>query len=1282
MGKKCDLYPTVNGEDSQLYKELSRLVNSRPLVNYIYAAYLQEEVAAEMDARGKKRNAQNQHTAKDVYEFFDVSKMINETLDIYTAKLNLGAIDNTGEVINYTSAKEALSKAQQFNETSSGLVASVIQKDDKFNIIVEEKDSRTQIQAAKVIEQQKIWQILEQAFNRVGLDINTISTNATVRDIINPINSTAVASYLKTLKNTRNDILTLRDITTLLLLNQSDSKVQRLITKFGSLEEAAQKSYDSFRSASSVTSGEKVLIISAINSCKEFNNLDLASLDTQIQQSILALKNNSVEEDIQFTLTLLDRKYGISRNEIHLIGDKIKTLSQAATRAAFVLQRQINKNIAQQQSITEKDKRLEAALDRLLSEIKNKRYYAGCLNFLAEANNQVQYIQSLLTNLPTTGTNREVYIARSKVIMEIKDIYDDYFPILKAISDLDSIVADDERLNSTDKQVLKDTANSISEQFKKLESPLEDLKNANMLNIIKDILGDKAFDEDREVAVGELLTLLSHDSSYFDHFYSVGRVSNPLIGAMGGIIRDAQGERDKKMNEISLRIRRANDALRKAGFTSSFMYDKDGYIISDINWEKYNKAKKAAKVTLINQGLRGLELKEALNNWIENNTVERIVDYTNGRIEKVPNELYRVEFPTLAPAQQQYYETMMQIKGELGSLLPEYAQNQYLPPQIRRDFLDAVNENPSPKNIIKAAGTKIANIWKIREDDTDFINNAIIGGEEYQIVEGAAGNTLAKNIPLFYINKLKDQKELLKDFSGSLQHFAATAINYDAMYQVKDLVEFMGDYISGIPISENNGKFKVIEAITTKSIALFKNVHKQAKTTRTAAIIEGFLDKHLYGINIKDSGKWVQFAKSVLGYTSIKNLAVNVKGAISNWLVGEFQMLLEAGAREFYGLEDYLWAHTKLFGDATVRAPGKIIDFFTNNRNSYDTLLTDIFEPIPGNFEELGHKRYYHSPIRQLISHDFMLFGYATGEYALHYTTMYAILHNTKVLLNGKKIALYNAFTKSDKEDGNSELVLKDGVTDLDGNSIDQDYLDNIKKRIRFANQTTHGAMNKEDKGLIHQRMLGRFVMNFRQWMVETYSKRFRGKHYDATIKDWREGYYSTVGKLLIGYLQELNMFKSKAALHWSTMTDIEKSNVRRFLTEQSLLGALTVLSFALGEPEDHKKEFWYRMFIYQTKRLKLDLEAGTPIGAIINGKTILNSPIAAVNTINGWIYPFFGLEDINDTIQSGPYKGWNKYFRNVLKYTVPFYNQIDQLMRMDEDESVFSIFDNSNKYR
>ena len=114
-----------------------------------------------------------------------------------------------------------------------------------------------------------------------------------------------------------------------------------------------------------------------------------------------------------------------------------------------------------------------------------------------------------------------------------------------------------------------------------------------------------------------------------------------------------------------------------------------------------------------------------------------------------------------------------------------------------------------------------------------------------------------------------------------------------------------------------------------------------------------------------------------------------------------------------------------------------------------------------------------------------------------------------------------------------------------------------------------------------------------------------------------------------------------------------------------------------MGEPDDHKGEFFYRLWMYVVKRCLFDEKAATIPGAIIEAKTIINNPIASAQTVAGLLYPILGITDITKTIKSGRYKGWNKYERNVLKYTIPFYSQIDQLLNIGEESGVFQTFDN-----
>ena len=865
--------------------------------------------------------------------------------------------------------------------------------------------------------------------------------------------------------------------------------------------------------------------------------------------------------------------------------------------------------------------------------------------------------------------------------MQVKSITDGYKNILTSLSNIDNIISD-ERLNDTDKQVIKDQATKLVEFFGKHDKTLRELRLNTMTTIATEYLGDKL---SNGMAVVNIVEMAEKDSTIYDYLYSIGRVSNPLIATMGNIIRDAQSSRDAKMNAISLRIRRAENKLRKAGIKSDFMYESNGYIISDIDWTAYNKAKAKFRKGLKGQGNRGLSIDEAMKNWEDVNTEDRIVDSVSGRTERVPNATYRKAFPQLTTEQQEYYNTMMQIKGELGTLLPNYAQRHYIPPQVRRSFIDAIQaaiKGGSLQGLIKAIRTKFKDLTTIREDDDRYAKNGIVNGEEYSIVSGALDNTPFRQIPIFYINRIEDQGELLKDFSSAIQHLAGTAINYEAMNSIKDTVEFMADFIKDQEVAAGRS-YKSLDMVEDTGIRVYKQLKAFASNSNTIGIVDGFIDKHIYGVNIKDTGKYHHLLRNLLAYTSVKSLAVNVKGAISNYLVGELQMLIEAGDMEFYNPIDYAWAHKKVFGDNTVGSVGRIMDFMTNNTNSKSVLLAQIFDPLNENFSEQQHQRYYRGPLRHLLGKDFTFIGYGAGEHLIHFVTMYAILHNTKVKINGKTKTLYDVFSVGNKVDGNSELIIDKDATYINDEGqevpIDNAFLEKIRKRIRYTNQTMHGAMNEEDKGLIHQRMAGRFIMNLRQWMVEHYSRRFRGSHYDATLGENREGFYNTTSKFAYAMVGDIFNFQRESMLHWNEMNSIQKANCRRALSELTVLSSLLTLSFALGEPDEHKKEFWMRMWIYQTKRAITDINGSTPWGIPMEMNTLINSPIAASNVVNSFIYPFAGIRDINETIKSGKHKGENRYFRNIKKYLIPFYGQIEQLGEMDTDNSVFQVFEKNN---
>lgn len=1295
-----------NGKPSRMYQDLLKTIKDRPQANWVYSCYLASNAADAMeratDANGNplyRKNSQGEFNAKDVLKFIDYASMQREMSDLTLAEQQLGAVDSNGVRVDFANAKEALEKADAFNDAHKGLVATVLQHGDIFNIVVSEKNSRTHMQPTYVKEKLKIWDVYKQAFNSIGVDIENMPKDT--ESVFNP-NYVDIAQYMRNLQRANIRWLTYKDALILLSMDVNSPQVQRLVGSFGSLEDAAQAIYDMNHNPNNYTSAQIRLAVTAINQTQQMQGLDLSALQSQVSMMSFQVTSSSPEEDIRAELHRLKKKYGIEINEIQLRGKELKSLSQAAAKAAIQIERRIRELEKQEGNYVE-GKRLEGILNQLLTELNNKRYYSGILNFMQEAVALQQPMEDMLTNLPQTGTELEKAFQLAKVLMDVKQIKDQYYPVVDALSKESLTI--DESIGQTDIDNLRTQARAIKEFFDKRERLISDLSENAMVKIMEEIVGDTAPDGQ---TIANVIKMAQEDSTWWDYLYSVGRASNPIIGAMGTIILNAKESRDAVMNKISERIRKANHRLKESGSDSKFMYEDDTYIISDIDWKAYNAARDAQKKVIARQGLSGFDYKQALERWEEANTEDRVVDAANGRTERVPNGKYRKAFPNLTHAQLEYYNTMMQIKGEIGSYFPAEAQKQYFAPQVRRNTLDALSDATSANDVWKAIKNKAKDLYTIREDDTNYARNGVLDGEEFTFTEGNYDDTALRRVPIFYMNKV-EEGELLKDFSTGLQHLAGTAINYDAMNNVAQVVEFMGDFVkSKIPAKDSGNKQ---DMVGSKMVKVFKQLHKLAVNTNTDAIIDGYISMHLYGEK-RDPNENPLFSRIVdnlIGYTSFKGLASNIKGAFSNYLVGEFQMMIEAGAGEFYGLMDYAWAHTRLFGKPGVM--GEMMDLLTNNMNSKATLMRELFDPIQENFKDKMGERYYPNMFRQLLGHDCSFIGYKSGEYLIHYVNMYAILHNQKVKLNGKAIPLYEAFEVGNKQDGNSQLILKQGVTKLDGTAITDEWLQEIRNRIRYANQSTHGSMNEEDKGIIHRKMLGRLAMNFRQWMVEHYSRRFRKKHYDHTLKAMREGYWVSVykglrdgeggeiwrdaadlkgsekfkerGKALLMFAKDLALFTMRAQTQWSNLDDMQRANVKRAHTELMMLLALYGLNFALGEPDEHKKEWWRRWWMYQTKRLILDTEASMPHPAMAKSfLTMLQSPMAGVTVANSLLYAIYGIGDITEEIKSGPHKGENRYWRTLKKNTLPFIKDIEQMQEMDTSDALFTPFTSNNPNR
>ena len=1389
----CKMVPNVPGtnEPSNLYRELNALTKDRLLTNYIYAAYLQPGVAAQMDREGKKLNSQGQHSAIDVFNKFNVPKMRAEALkNTVQLSKSLGFTDSLGNLVNFTDAEDAYQRALDFNRLSSGKLAYVVANGGTFNIVLTNKNSRTIANQALLNRDMVRWQELKKELTSLGIDVK--AAMRAKPELLNPGRVSDFIRSLNNLRSTPNDALTVKDIELILTLNPNHPTVKNVLSRgWGNLQETAQRLFDIVNNPATATSGNVALANNVLNQAKQLTNINRTGIRNAINAVSTTFESADDTFNIHKTLRSLEKKYNIDDEVLVRRGKQIASVSHALSDAIISLERQI-RILERKSGETPASERLKLLKDKLFNELTGKQYQQGLLEFMGTAVDYLNSVSSNLKNIPVSANNLEYAKNVADAIASALNLYDAYYPVVSALTRIEKLIPDI-AISSEERAKIINLSKSLKEDFDNHRAEIRELEENAMLAIGEEFIGTTNPLYAKDLA--DIIHLSEADTGITDYLYSVGRSSSAVISMLGAIIRDAQESRDVKLANIATEIRRATDRLYKSGKDSSFMYDKRGRIVSQYDWDRYYKERSDYMGTLKKSGIkRGtVEFNAEMQLWEDRNTENLVVDTESGRTEKVPIFKLETNFRDgWTTAQNEYYDTMMAIKGKIGTLLPNYAQHQFIAPQKEAKTDEILKKALKGEISFKQTTKAILDRWrpfKIRPDDTRYAHNGLyIDGEEAIASTSGYDNTVLRQIPVFYIRKL-DLVDLSKDFSAALQGLASTALNYDAMSDIAGIAEMMTDYVNEQSVGDRDASGRaVVDYVNNAGTGIARELYKHSKSSNTSAMLEGFVMKHIYGINnLEKDVRWAQVAGGLIGYTSLKGLAVNVKGALTNRFVGVIQSIITATRGQYFNFKELAQAEAILMGAngattvgalaggtiggfagagigagiglaiGAVGKVGKIMDVLTNNKNNKDGLIAEMFDSCQEVFSDLTNQRYHKTIFGKLYGQFNPMFMYQRGEYWIHQLNTYSVLLHEKVVQydpntgERKQISLYEALEKGDKIDGNTELKVKDNIFKLNGEALtstEDPYFKAIKRRIRYVNQRCHGSMNTEDKGLIHQWMMGKLTMNFRQWMVEHYSRRYRRLHWDESIRDtdlsnfynntkvllndkkvrlfdtlemvdsgkgdnsfvykikdgaktldgaeltddvidnmlntyaqdsgWRRGFWTSTAQIIADFIKEKQAYQTSAALYWNSLSETQKADVKEVLGECFMVLALTGLSAAMGDPDKHRGEFFYRLWQYTLKRCLFDEIASLPTGAVTEIKTIMNNPIASFQTINGLLYPIMGLADIDDTIKSGRFKGQNKYWRNVKKYTIPFYGQVDQLLHIGTEDYAFQVFDNT----
>ena len=1119
----CIIAPSVtiidsNGktheEHSVLYKHLHDFVQDKGIINLLYASYLQSGVAESMDNAGFKRNYQGEHDASDVWTYFNMDKfMKDQEQAVYSLSREAGVVNYKGENVLFEDAEEALSKAKAFNDKHDGYVASVYQHEDRFEIIIDKTNSRTYRNKGEVNRYLSIWDSLKAGLESQGVDVNSLKDVAPT--LVTPMKASEFLSYIYRIQSASGKTPTHQDIRVLIEIGKDKPYVQRMEQKWGNDKDViADKILEVINGTSNETETTQSFVRASLSKLQDKSLLNV----TPIQQAVNDAGRtayNAKEFEVSRTMKDLNAQYGIGSDVIQSTNSKISKLSDAATEIAIAKNRELSvlksRKGVKDDTILSKEEELEESLDNL----SNGKFVKSCSNFLREANNYIPMMQTAIENVKQAQTNLEYQANRARVLQRAKNFVKQYKSIVESLCSTDNLKID-ENVRKSDIELLTSTASEVLKNLTRFENELNNIITSTVTDTFIDILGDTVYNG---MSVADIVQMSIADSTMMDYLYSLSRVSNPLIAGLNGIIRDANDKRDKMLLGFSDEIQRATKKLFSSGHKDTyFMYGDNGRVVSNYDWDEYYHQMYMHKKFLVKEGgLSGVALELAMKEWEKNNTEELVVDRVSGRTEMVPKlSMYHIkgymdvggiqmpvdiEFDrNWDAAQREYYKTMMDIKGRIGTLFPEYAQKQFYAPQVRMNKINLMREVlDGRRSIYSAVKTLISRMnLNIKEDDTRYGKNGIVLDSERQFIrKGDYNGAPLRQIPIFYVNKLNNQDELLHDFSGALQHLASTACNYNTINEIKDLVELSADYIKSSKVSHGEGLKGLFEKVENGDIEVFKQLVKNNEATNTAALLNGMIAKDIYGEKIKDQGKIGRILQGVINWGTFKALTWNVLGGTSNKIVGDIQNIIEGVTGEYFNIKDLIKARAYTAGSKL--SPARIWDNLTYQKNTLGCVLEEYFDPIQEVYSEKSSERYYGRMFDRLIGSFNSMALYASGEALIHLNNMYAILFSEKVRnKDGKIVSLFNALKTTNNQDGTAKLGIKDGYTRIDGSAIDDAYLQNIKQIIRTVNQKCHGSMNTEDKGIIHRDIAGRAVLNFKQWMVEHYSRRYRSLHYEA----------------------------------------------------------------------------------------------------------------------------------------------------------------------------------------
>ena len=631
------------------------------------------------------------------------------------------------------------------------------------------------------------------------------------------------------------------------------------------------------------------------------------------------------------------------------------------------------------------------------------------------------------------------------------------------------------------------------------------------------------------------------------------------------------------------------------------------------------------------------------------------MEIVNGKKQPKLSIYGNPQYQRLTPAQKEYYDTVMNIKSELDSYLPERYTTLTNAVKIRKDLLERVKSSDSVKSGAQQIWESLKDEFIRRTDDVDFGDRATV-----KDFEGNAVQTL----PIYY-TKLKEGEspnDISTDIVSTMTAYAAMATDFDEMNKVIDVLELGRDLLREREVIQTQGGKPLVERFKAVGRKVESKLTKEGEATRFVQRLNDFFEMQVYGKYMADEGTFGKtnidkgkVANFVNRVTSMNNLALNVLSGVSNVLTGKVMMRIESFSGEFFSEKNTITAD-RIYGQ---HLPAYLAEVGVRVKTSKLALWDELFNVMQEYEQDVrdvnfDRKTWY----SRMFSTSTLFFMNNAGEHWMQNRTSLALADAYKMKApNGKIVSLWDAMEvvpidPNNKKAG-AKLQVKAGYTKEDGTEFTKEDIIKFSRRSAAINQRMHGIYNKADRSAVQRLAIGRMGMMFRKWIKPSLNRRFKSATYNYDLDAWTEGYYRTSGRFLLQLARDLRETQFNLAARWGELTPTEKANIRRALTETGHFLAVMAIIGLIEWSDDKDRPWLVRMTEYQARRLYTELGALIPGKSMVSeGLKIIKSPAAGINTIENMLDLTKLLNPWNymDELQSGRYEGHSTAYKSFFE--------------------------------